>query len=51
MQLLAEGCDAAGLERVHDFVARFLEFHLESRPKSLRAFLSASNRNAPPAVV
>jgi DNA repair protein RecO len=34
------------LERVRDFVARFLEVQLESRPASYRRFLSASNRNA-----
>jgi len=39
-------CDASGLERAHDFVARFLEVHLEARPKSLRAFLETHNRNA-----
>lgn len=34
------------LERMRDFVARFLEVQLESRPASYRRFLSASNRNA-----
>jgi DNA repair protein RecO (recombination protein O) len=40
------GSDAAGLERVRDFVARFLEYHLEARPNSYRGFLTADNRNA-----
>lgn len=35
------------LERVRDFVGRFLDYHLETRPKSHRHFLSAPNRNAP----
>ena len=38
--------DSDELERVRDFVARFLEVHLESRPASYRRFLSAPNRNA-----
>jgi recombinational DNA repair protein (RecF pathway) len=46
-ELAEGGCDAAGLERVHDFVARFLEFHLEARPKSLHGLLASANRNAP----
>ena len=36
-------------ERVRDLVERFLDYHLETRPKSHRAFLSAPNRNAPTA--
>ncbi|MBM3990684.1 MAG: DNA repair protein RecO [Planctomycetes bacterium] len=40
--------DPDELERVRDFVARFLEVHLESRPASYRRFLSAPNRNARP---
>lgn len=43
---LLPSCDAEGLERVRDFVARFLEFHLEARPKSFRGFLASENRNA-----
>lgn len=35
------------IERVRDFVGRFLDYHLETRPKSHRRFLSAPNRNAP----
>ncbi len=38
---------AARLERVRDFVERFLDYHLETQPKSHRAFLSVPNRNAP----
>jgi DNA repair protein RecO (recombination protein O) len=37
------------LERVRDVVERFLDYHLETRPKSHRSFLSAPNRNAPAA--
>jgi DNA repair protein RecO (recombination protein O) len=33
--------------RVRDFVGRFLDYHLETRPRSHQAFLSAPNRNAP----
>jgi DNA repair protein RecO (recombination protein O) len=44
-------CDAAGLARVQDFIARFLEVHLEARPKSLRAFLETENRNVASAAV
>lgn len=45
-----DGGGAAGealLERVRDFVERFLGYHLETRPASHRAFLAAPNRNAP----
>jgi DNA repair protein RecO (recombination protein O) len=38
---------APELERVRDFVVRFLEYHLESRPRSYRRFLAAPNRNRP----
>lgn len=31
--------------RVRDFVERFLDYHLEARPKSHRAFLAAPDRN------
>ena len=41
-----EGSDAAGLERTRDFVARFLEYHLEARPRSYRRLLAAGHRNA-----
>ena len=37
------------LERIRDFVARFLEYHVEGRPKSYAEFLSVPNRNAPSA--
>jgi DNA repair protein RecO (recombination protein O) len=36
-------------QRLRDFVGRFLDYHLETRPTSQRPFLSAPNRNAPPA--
>jgi len=35
------------VERVRDFVERFLDYHLETRPRSHQAFLAAPNRNAP----
>jgi len=38
---------ASELDRVRDVVARFLEYHLETRPNSYRAFLAAPQRNAP----
>jgi DNA repair protein RecO (recombination protein O) len=38
---------APELERVRDFVARFLEYHLESRPRTYRGFLAVPNRNRP----
>lgn len=41
--------DRASIERVRDFTGRFLDYHLEARPKSQRAFLAIPNRNAPPA--
>jgi DNA repair protein RecO (recombination protein O) len=34
-------------ERLRDFVGRFLDYHLETRPASHRNFLAAPNRNAP----
>ncbi|MCB9913770.1 MAG: DNA repair protein RecO [Planctomycetes bacterium] len=37
----------ARLERVRDFVERFLDYHLETRPRSHRRFLEHENRNAP----
>lgn len=40
---------APSLERIRDFVARFLEYHVEGRPKSYRDFLSVPNRNRPSA--
>jgi hypothetical protein len=46
LEELALRSDAPGLERLRDFVARFVEFHLESRPRSYRGFLLAPNRNA-----
>jgi DNA repair protein RecO (recombination protein O) len=35
------------IEQVRDFVVRFLEYQLQGRPKSYRAFLSGPNRNRP----
>ena len=35
------------LDRLRDFVGRFLDYHLETRPASHRRFLAAPNRNAP----
>lgn len=39
--------DTRRIECVRDFVGRFLDYHLETRPKSQRAFLATPNRNAP----
>ncbi|MBL8862107.1 MAG: recombination protein O N-terminal domain-containing protein [Planctomycetes bacterium] len=33
--------------RARDWIERFLDYHLETRPRSHRSFLSAPNRNAP----
>ncbi len=35
------------LERLRDFVERFLGYHLGTQPRSQRAFLAETNRNAP----
>jgi recombinational DNA repair protein (RecF pathway) len=43
---LEDQLDEQRVERVRDFVGRFLDFHLETRPRSQRAFLSVQNRNA-----
>ena len=40
-------CLEVGVERVRDLLARFLEYHLEGRPKSYRRFLTLPNRNRP----
>jgi hypothetical protein len=45
--LTGRDCDLTVL--VRDFVGRFLDFHLETRPRSQRAFLDSPNRNAPAA--
>ena len=37
---------AARVDRVRDFAGRFLDYHLETRPRTHRAFLSTPNRNA-----
>lgn len=34
--------------RVRDFIERFLDYHLETQPRSHREFLAEANRNAPP---
>ena len=39
--------DAQLLVRVRDAVERFLNYHLEARPRTQRAFLAVPNRNAP----
>lgn len=39
--------DPHRIECVRDFVGRFLDYHLETRPRSQRGFLSVPNRNAP----
>jgi DNA repair protein RecO (recombination protein O) len=54
---LAEGAAAgdrftpARVDRVRDFAGRFLDYHLEARPRTHRAFLSTPNRNASPETV
>lgn len=40
--------DRARLERLCDFLGRFVDYHLEARPRTQREFLSEPNRNAPP---
>lgn len=35
------------VDRVRDFSGRFLDYHLETQPRTHRAFLSVPNRNAP----
>jgi DNA repair protein RecO len=44
---LAPEFDLQTLENTRDFVARFLEYHLEGRPVSYRRFLAVPNRNRP----
>lgn len=36
------------IDRVRDFVGRFLDYHLEARPRTHRSFLAHENRNAAP---
>ena len=43
----AAPASAAELELVRDVLARFVEFHLESRPKTYQNFLAVPNRNRP----
>jgi DNA repair protein RecO len=45
---VGSGLAQARLDRVRDFVGRFLDYHLEARPRTHRAFLSRANRNATP---
>lgn len=35
------------VDRMRDFSGRFLDFHLETQPRTHRSFLSVPNRNAP----
>jgi recombinational DNA repair protein (RecF pathway) len=42
------GLPQVRLDRVRDFVGRFLDYHLEARPRTHRAFLAHANRNANP---
>jgi DNA repair protein RecO (recombination protein O) len=51
MRQEAFSASAELLIRVRDFVERFLDYHLDTRPRSNREFLSAPNRNAPPSPV
>ncbi len=39
------------LVRTRDFIERFLDYHLGTRPRSHRTFLSADNRNAAQAIL
>jgi DNA repair protein RecO (recombination protein O) len=39
------GLSQERVDRVRDFVGRFLDYHLEARPRTHRAFLSAPDRN------
>jgi DNA repair protein RecO len=39
--------DPVRIDKVRDLVERFLDHHLESRPRTQRAFLAHPNRNAP----
>ncbi len=54
---LAQGATAgdrlapARVDRVRDFAGRFLDYHLETRPRTHRTFLSTPNRNASPETV
>jgi DNA repair protein RecO (recombination protein O) len=41
------GALAERIVRVRDWIERFLDYHLETRPRSQRAFLAVHNRNAP----
>ena len=41
------GLAQARVDRIRDFTGRFLDYHLESQPRTHRAFLAVANRNAP----
>jgi DNA repair protein RecO (recombination protein O) len=43
----AEGLAQERIDKARDFAGRFLDYHLETRPRTHRAFLAAPNRNAP----
>jgi len=43
----AASVDPAGLVLVRDFLERFIDYHLELRPRMQRDFLASPNRNAP----
>jgi DNA repair protein RecO (recombination protein O) len=57
LRLLADGPQGPGdflsglpqerVDRVRDFSGRFLDYHLETQPRTHKAFLSVENRNAP----
>jgi hypothetical protein len=44
-RLVAAAPAAELVARARDFVGRFLDYHLEARPKSHRTFLAAPDRN------
>jgi len=43
--LVAEAPDPTRIAHVRDFIGRFLDYHLEARPKSHRVFLAVPDRN------
>jgi len=44
---LALRADPDGILLVRDFLERFIDYHLDTRPRCQRQFLAAANRNAP----
>ena len=46
-QFVAQRIKIIACNRVRDFVERFLDYHLEARPRSHREFLAVPNRNSP----